>query len=208
MHPRFRPAFAGLAAELQAALLPVLDADDFAAFLTPDQVAVLCQESGLNEDALALALIQQALPLRMPLLAICRGMQELVVATGGTLRRALPAEAIRHHADDDRTLAEQYAPTHAIALTAEGRLSQLLRGATSIEVNSLHKQGVLHPGPLLQIEATAPDGVIEAVAVPNHPFAIGVQWHPEWRYQHTEASTQLFGAFIHACHQFTREKRL
>ncbi|QNU42251.1 gamma-glutamyl-gamma-aminobutyrate hydrolase [Mixta calida] len=161
-----------------------------------------------GRDALALALIQQALPLRMPLLAICRGMQELVVATGGTLRRALPAEAIRHHADDDRTLAEQYAPTHAIALTAEGRLSQLLRGATSIEVNSLHKQGVLHPGPLLQIEATAPDGVIEAVAVPNHPFAIGVQWHPEWRYQHTEASTQLFGAFIHACHQFTREKRL
>ena len=77
----------------------------------------------------------------MPLLAICRGMQELVVATGGTLRRALPAEAIRHHADDDRPLAEQYAPTHAIALTAEGRLSQLLRGATSIEVNSLHKQG-------------------------------------------------------------------
>lgn len=60
MHPRFRPAFAGLAAELQAALLPVLDADDFAAFLTPDQVAVLCQESGLNEDALALALLPLA----------------------------------------------------------------------------------------------------------------------------------------------------
>lgn len=161
-----------------------------------------------GRDALALALIRQALPLHMPLLAICRGMQELVVATGGTLHRALPAGAIRHYADDARPLADQYAPTHAIRLTAGGRLSQLLRGATAIEVNSLHKQGVRHPGPLLQVEATAPDGVIEAVAVPDHPFAIGVQWHPEWRYQHAEASTQLFGAFIHACHQYPKEKRL
>ncbi|MFD1802516.1 gamma-glutamyl-gamma-aminobutyrate hydrolase family protein [Mixta tenebrionis] len=161
-----------------------------------------------GRDELALALIAQALPLHMPLLAICRGMQELAVATGGTLYRQLPVGEIAHYVNSDAPLAAQYAPTHAIQLASDGRLSQLLRGMTSLQVNSLHQQGIHHPGPLLQIEATAPDGVIEAVSVPHHPFAFGVQWHPEWRYQHDEASSQLFEAFLHACHQYRKEKRL
>lgn len=161
-----------------------------------------------GRDELALALIDRALALHLPLLAICRGMQELVVATGGVLHRQLPNEQIQHYADTDAPLEEQYAPAHHITLTPEGKLAHLLRGATSLQVNSLHQQGITETGPRLQAEAIAEDGVIEAVSEPNHPFAIGVQWHPEWRYQHSEASSQLFEAFIHACQHYRKEKRL
>ncbi|GLR10885.1 gamma-glutamyl-gamma-aminobutyrate hydrolase [Mixta theicola] len=161
-----------------------------------------------GRDELTLALIPQALKLRLPLLAICRGMQELVVAAGGTLNRQLPSEKVRHCADTDAPLAEQYAPAHPIQLTADGQLARLLGGVASLQVNSLHKQGIQDVGPRLQAEATAEDGVIEAVSVPDHPFAIGVQWHPEWRYQDSDASSRLFAAFIHACHQYRKEKRL
>ena len=161
-----------------------------------------------GRDELALALIPQALQRRLPLLAICRGMQELVVATGGTLNRQLPGDKIQHYADTDAPLAQQYAPAHPVHLQAGGQLARLLEGVASIQVNSLHQQGVGALGPRLQVEATAADGVIEAVSVPDHPFALGVQWHPEWRYQHTETASRLFSAFISACHQYRKEKRL
>ena len=161
-----------------------------------------------GRDELTLALIPEALTLHLPLLAICRGMQELVVATGGTLKRQLSGETIQHHADSTAPLAEQYAPAHAVTLAPNGRLADLLHGAASLQVNSLHRQGIQEAGPRLQTEATAEDGLIEAVSVPGHPFALGVQWHPEWRYQHSDASSRLFEAFIHACHHYRKEKRL
>lgn len=166
------------------------------------------EDADPGRDEMALTLIPQALKLHLPLLAICRGMQELVVAAGGTLNRQLADNKVRHYANTDAPLAEQYAPAHHINLKADGQLSRLLRGATSLQVNSLHKQGIQDMGPWLQAEATAEDGVIEAVSIPDHPFAIGVQWHPEWRYQHSKSSSQLFEAFIHACHQYRKEKRL
>jgi gamma-glutamyl-gamma-aminobutyrate hydrolase len=166
------------------------------------------QDADPGRDELALALIDRALALNLPLLAICRGMQELAVATGGVLHRQLPGEKIQHYANADAPLDKQYAPAHLITLTPGGKLARLLGDAVSLQVNSLHKQGIAKTGPRLQVEATAEDGVIEAVSVPEHPFAIGVQWHPEWRYQHSDASSQLFEAFINACHQYRKEKRL
>ena len=161
-----------------------------------------------GRDELALALIPQALKLRLPLLAICRGMQELAVAAGGTLNPQLSSEQVRHYADTAAPLAAQYAPAHSVRLAADGQLAQLLDGVTSLQVNSLHQQGIRDIGPRLRIEATADDGVIEAVSLPGHPFALGVQWHPEWRYQETAASSRLFAAFINACYQYRKEKRL
>ena len=166
------------------------------------------EDADPGRDELALTLIPQALKHRLPLLAICRGMQELVVATGGTLNRQLPSAEVQHYANTDAPLAQQYAPAHPITLNAEGQLARLLESSAPLQVNSLHKQGVQDIGPHLQTEATAPDGVIEAVSLPNHPFAIGVQWHPEWRYQQVESSTRLFTAFINACHHYRKEKRL
>ncbi|MDU4095484.1 MAG: gamma-glutamyl-gamma-aminobutyrate hydrolase [Pantoea sp.] len=166
------------------------------------------EEADPGRDELALALIPPTLKLRLPLLAICRGMQELVVAAGGTLNRQLLQNPVLHYADSAAPLAEQYSPAHHIQLAAEGQLTRLLDGVASLQVNSLHKQGIQDIGPRLQAEATAEDGVIEAVSIPDHPFAIGVQWHPEWRYQDSHASFRLFEAFINACHQYRKENRL
>lgn len=202
----------GLGATISHCTLPLLDG-----LLLPGSPSNIepwrYGASGEEEDAdpgrdeLALTLIPQALQQRLPLLAICRGMQEMVVATGGTLNRQLSSATVRHYADTDAPLAAQYAPAHSVQLTATGELARLL-GVASLQVNSLHQQGIQAIGPRLQTEATAVDGVIEAVSIPRHPFAIGVQWHPEWRYQHSDASSRLFEAFINACHQYRKEKRL
>lgn len=136
-----------------------------------------------RRDATTLPLIAEALEHALPLLAICRGHQELNVALGGTLDQhvaELPGR-FDHRAPPDGPMARRYAPAHDVALAAEGVLAGLLGGARAGRVNSLHGQAIDRLAPGLAVEATAPDGTIEAVRVVGAPgFAIGVQWHPEW----------------------------
>jgi putative glutamine amidotransferase len=150
-----------------------------------------------ERDATTLPLIPKAIAAGMPVLAICRGFQEMNVAFGGTLWQKLhEVEGFRDHREDkDSPLDEQYGPVHEVQLVAGGMLRQLA-GRDTLEVNSLHSQGVQLLGPDLAVEATAPDGVIEAFRVRSAPgFAVGVQWHPEWKMQSNEFSRALFGAF-------------
>ena len=153
-------------------------------------------------DATTLPLIRGALARGLPLLAICRGLQELNVALGGTLHQAvheLPGR-LDHRSDKTVTPAERYAPVHEIALTAGGQLQALLGGATSIAVNSLHAQAIDRLAPRLVVEAVAADGTIEAVSVQGAAgFALAVQWHPEWRVLDNPVSRRLFAAFGAAC---------
>ena len=121
----------------------------------------------------------------MPLLAICRGFQEMNVAFGGTLWQKLhEVDGLHDHREDLKApLEEQYGPAHEVELTRGGVL-QRLAGTDRITVNSLHSQGVQTLGRDLDIEARAPDGVVEAFRVRNAPaFAVAVQWHPEWQVQ-------------------------
>ncbi len=150
-----------------------------------------------ERDATTLPLIPKAIAAGMPVLAICRGFQEMNVAFGGTLWQKLHEVAgLRDHREDKHApLDEQYGPVHPVTL-AEGGLLRGLAGRDTIEVNSLHSQGVQRLGPDLAVEATAPDGVIEAFRVRTAPgFAVGVQWHPEWKMQTNDFSRALFGAF-------------
>jgi putative glutamine amidotransferase len=153
-------------------------------------------------DATTLPLIRRALELGVPLLAICRGLQELNVALGGSLHQevhALPGR-LDHRSDKTVAPAARYAPAHDVALTPGGRLQALLDGAARIAVNSLHAQAIDRLAAGLAIEATAPDGTIEAVSVPAAPgFALAVQWHPEWRVLDHPISRQLYAAFGAAC---------
>jgi putative glutamine amidotransferase len=153
-------------------------------------------------DATTLPLIRRALERAVPLFAICRGLQELNVALGGTLHQhvqELPGR-LDHRSDKTRPLAERYGPAHAVALAPGGLLEQLLEGAEAIEVNSLHGQAIDRLADRLEIEAVAPDGTIEAVRVVDAPgFALGVQWHPEWRVLDNPVSRRLFAAFGAAC---------
>jgi putative glutamine amidotransferase len=151
-----------------------------------------------ERDATTLPLIREAVRRGLPVLAICRGIQELNVALGGTLVQqvhTLPGRL--DHRGGQGTLEERYGPRHRIAVF--GSLAAIV-GAADIVVNSVHGQAIDRPAPILAIEAFASDGTIEAVAAPDAPgFVLGLQWHPEWRYAEDAASTAIFRAFGEAC---------
>jgi putative glutamine amidotransferase len=155
-----------------------------------------------ERDATNLPLIRKAVQTGVPVLAICRGIQELNVALGGTLHQevhALPGRA--DHRGGERPVEEQYGPAHPVRLIEGGRLAALF-GTTEIVVNSLHAQGIDRPSSHVAVEAVAPDGQIEAVHVIDAPaFAVGVQWHPEWRFHDNPQSVALFRAFGEAVRQ-------
>jgi putative glutamine amidotransferase len=148
----------------------------------------------LERDATTLRLIPEALARGMPLLAICRGIQELNVALGGTLHQKVHEVSDRmDHRPGPGTLEEKYGARHLVLLS--GSLARIV-GSTKILVNSLHGQAIDSLAPGLVAEAVAPDGTIEAVRVEKaRGFALGVQWHPEWSYADDSASLALFRAF-------------
>jgi putative glutamine amidotransferase len=106
-----------------------------------------------------------------------------------------------HRADPEESPDEQYGPSHPVDIVAGGELDRIL-GVRQLEVNSLHGQAIDRLAPGLRIEARAPDGTVEAVHISAHPgFALGVQWHPEWKVLENPASTMIFRAFGDACRQ-------
>ncbi|HET9147842.1 MAG TPA: gamma-glutamyl-gamma-aminobutyrate hydrolase family protein [Acetobacteraceae bacterium] len=150
-----------------------------------------------DRDATTLPLIRAALGRGMPVLAICRGMQELNVALGGTLHQEVHRLSGRSdHRAGLGTRAEQFGPRHKVALSGE---AARIMGA-EITVNSLHGQGIDRLADGLVAEGVAPDGTIEAVRVEDaRGFAIAVQWHPEWDVLAHPDRRALFAAFGEAC---------
>jgi putative glutamine amidotransferase len=150
-----------------------------------------------ERDATTLPLIHETLKQGIPLLAICRGMQELNVALGGSLHarvHELP-DRLDHRRPEHDDMDVQYGPRHAIELRPGGAFHRLA-GSTELIVNSLHWQALDQIAPGLQTEATALDGTIEAVSVKSaKDFALGVQWHPEYRVLDDAFSTKLFATF-------------
>jgi len=148
-------------------------------------------------DALELELTERAVSQERPLLAICRGIQVLNVALGGTLYQDIPSEPgspIDHSQKERRDR-----PTHAVKVLGEGtRLGRIL-GTLEIEVNSFHHQAVKRLGRGLREVAWAPDGIIEGVELPGADgFVVGVQWHPEDLVEHDPVARSLFAAFVDA----------
>jgi putative glutamine amidotransferase len=159
-------------------------------------------------DMTTLLLIRSAGSRGLPLLGICRGMQEMNVALGGSLHARvhdLP-ERQDHRRPQHPELDVQYGPKHEITLVAGGYLHRLL-GATRITVNSLHNQALARLAPSLAVEATADDGTIEAVRVESSPgFALGVQWHPEYKPLANPTSLRIFQAFGEALRTHARAR--
>ena len=151
-------------------------------------------------DSTTLPLIREALQRGIPMLAICRGIQELNVALGGSLiQRVHLQPGCDDHRGQGATLAERYALRHDIAI--EGRLAAML-GRSRTRVNSVHGQAIERLAPGLVVEGRADDGTVEAVRVEGAYWAIGVQWHPEWDYAAHADSVKLFKAFGDACRAF------
>lgn len=160
-----------------------------------------------TRDSTTLPLLRAVIERGIPLLAICRGIQELNVALGGSLHQAvheLPGK--RDHREPVGSLDEQYAPCHAISLRAGGVMQRLFKQNT-LQVNSLHGQGIDRLAAGLSIEATAEDGVIEAVSVSGSKgFTLAVQFHPEWDIHHNATGQTIFGAFGDACRAYALSK--
>jgi putative glutamine amidotransferase len=162
--------------------------------------ATVCEVSAARDD-LELDLTRRALAEDVPLLAICRGIQVLNVALGGTLVQDIASaigSLIRHSQKDQR-----HVPTHAVKVEAGSRLADML-GCAALEVNSLHHQSIDRPGTGLRVVAHAPDGVAEGAEVPAHPFAIAVQWHPEELVGHDAGARHLFDALVNAARRRSR----
>jgi putative glutamine amidotransferase len=157
-----------------------------------------------ERDQASLALIPAAVKAGLPMMAICRGFQEMNVAFGGTLHQAvheLPGFGV-HREDNSQPLDQQYAPIHEIRFTPGGLLEKL-SGKRSAMVNSVHSQGVDQLGEGLDVEAVAPDGLIEAIVVRDAPgFNLAVQWHPEWKVRDNELSLAMFQAFGAAARRY------
>lgn len=150
-----------------------------------------------HRDATTLPLIPHVVAAGMPLFAVCRGFQEMNVAFGGKLwqKVQLVPGMQDHREDKDDPLDVQYAPVHEVALVPGGTLHGLA-GAERVMVNSLHSQGVQELGPGLDVEARAPDGLVEAFRVRSAPgFTLAVQWHPEWQVMKNPFSRAMFAAF-------------
>lgn len=156
-------------------------------------------------DATTLPLIARTLALGIPLLAVCRGMQEVNVALGGTLYQAVQEinGMLDHREDSTQSLERQYAWKHSVDIKPGGRLAALLGATRSINVNSLHGQGVAQLAAGLRIEAEAPDGLVEAFSVVTATgFNLALQWHPEWQVRDNPDSMKIFGGFGAACRTY------
>jgi putative glutamine amidotransferase len=148
-------------------------------------------------DATTLPLLRAAIGAGKPVLAICRGFQELNVALGGTLYQHVHEVPGRldHREPEGASLDVEYGPSHDIAVAPGGLLARLC-GLSGAVVNSLHHQGVDRLAPGLLAEAEAADGQIEAVSMPQaRAFLLGVQWHPEWRWAAQPLSRSIFQSF-------------
>ena len=159
-----------------------------------------------HRDAMALSLIKACVERGLPLFGICRGLQEMNVAFGGTLHpeiRDIPGRMNHRmprlengdiHPDPEVVFADR----HEVRLATDGVFARML-GRASIRVNSLHGQGILEPGERVVVEGIAEDGTIEAIRIADAPsFALGVQWHAEYDPQSNPINRALFQAFGNA----------
>lgn len=146
-----------------------------------------------RRDVTELSLLRQSVQHEKPFLAICRGLQVMNVALGGTLHTHIPDQIPNSlkHDNDEFTLI-----SHPVNIDEESHMAEIF-GETLLHVNSLHHQGIKDLASNLRIVGHAPDGVIEAVELPEHPYALGVQWHPEWMTDQP-AMQKLFKSFVDA----------
>mgnify|MGYP001824803830 CR=1 FL=1 len=163
-----------------------------------------------HRDEMVFGLARRALDHHVPILAVCRGFQEMNVLLGGTLHQKVhEVEGLNVHVENkDDPLDVQYGPSHPVALVDGGLLRRLM-GYDSVMVNSLHEQGIRRLADGVTVEAIADDGLIEAFSVDEaDSFALAVQWHPEWKAADNELSVKLFKAFGDACRARARERQV
>lgn len=161
-----------------------------------EQVEPYCGEIDVTRDAIELRLVHWATEKGTPILGICRGIQGLNVAAGGTLYQDIPAQVENSLRHDYRKGEPYNLRAHSIEIDPQSRLAHAL-GDTHVEVNSLHHQSIKAVAPGFRVIARAPDGVIEGIEATNDYFALGVQFHPEWLLDDARM-VRIFEEFVNA----------
>ena len=156
----------------------------------------VCGEPCNQRDSLEFALFDEVIKTDKPILGICRGMQFLNTALGGTLYQDLPTQKPR--IVSHKQSAPFDALTHSVKVEKDTLLYDIV-GTEKLMVNTLHHQAVDKIAPCLVPCATAEDGLVEAVYAPQKAFLLGVQWHPEMIFTHEENSIKIGRAFVEAC---------
>jgi putative glutamine amidotransferase len=154
-----------------------------------------------SRDAVSLPLVRLAIERRVPLIAFCRGSQEMNVALGGSLHQSLQAlgGTVEHWEHPDETLEDQYRERHEVSCLPGGALERMT-GCSRFAVSSLHSQGVKRLAPGLVAEAVADDGLVEAARWSDErQFAWAFQFHPEWGHQQHPRYRKIMGSFVDAC---------
>lgn len=197
-----REGFLALLKEVEGFVIP--GGNDINPILYGENPIANLDEPVPERDEFELMALPLAIKRGLPCLGICRGMQILNVAFGGTLHQNLAFDSIDHWPDGDGHRA-----AHRISLAKGSLLGKIFsndkrrRELLEIEVNSLHHQAVAQIGRGLRIEAISDDGIVEALSCPDAPFALGVQWHPEMMLS-TRMSKCLGKAFAQACASYRR----
>jgi len=149
----------------------------------------------LERDSIELRFVQTAASDGKPFLGICRGCQVVNVALGGTLYTHIP-DQLPDALDHDYPGNKRTVLVHEVKIE-EGTRTAEIYGEPIIKVNSLHHQGLKDIAPSLRIAGHSPDGLVEAIELPDHPFGLAVQWHPEWL-TNQESTRNLFRKFVEA----------
>ena len=153
-----------------------------------------CGKPNMLRDGAEPKLLEAFLPTGRPILGICRGVQMMNVCFGGTLHQDIGHIQKCKHSD----FATKNKGTHPVTVLPGTRLAQIM-GDGETRVNSLHHQAIDEVAPGLTVAAVSPEGIVEAVEKPDHPFCLAVQWHPEHMSKVVPAQQKLFDAFVAAC---------
>ena len=168
-----------------------------------EAVEPFCGEIDRARDNVELQLLRWGIQQEVPILGICRGIQMLNVAAGGTLYQDIGAQ-VDHALKHEHVKGAPYNRlTHSIEIDPESRLALAL-GTTRLDVNSLHHQSVKQVAPGFHVVARAPDGIVEGIERLNGSFAIGVQFHPEWLIDDDARMVQVFRHFVDAANHHDR----
>ena len=152
-----------------------------------EQISYDSVEITAERDAFELALFRHVVATGKPIFGICRGIQLINVAMGGSLYQHIDGHSRPWFGGD---------PYHIVRLTSDTPLSHAAEGAATIRVNSFHHQAIKALAPGLRAIATSDDGLCEAVCAPDHPFLVAVQWHPEAMAAKDETARRLFEIFV------------
>ena len=174
--------------------------DDIHPFLYGEETDAKCGNVSQPRDSMEMALVPLVMEFGKPIFGICRGIQILNTAMGGTLYQDIPSQFKSELSIAHRQPFAYKVPSHTVDITPGTLLSRILgEEHASIAVNSMHHQAIKDVAPGLEVCGYAPDKMIEAVYAPDYHFLLGVQWHPEHLTNSQSDAAKLFAAFVDAC---------